>query len=376
MNRIDESLLQQVISAFQFQGQYVGTVSYGSGHINDTFAVYYQNKETPLRYILQKINKHVFQNPVELMENVEGVTRFLHRKIQSMGGDPFRETLNLVPTEHGAFYHVDTQGDYWRAYYFIEGTVTLQQARSAGDFYNSARALGKFQLLLADYPAHTLHETIVRFHDTPNRFAQFQAALAADVKGRAALVQKEIAFVQEREPFTHILLDLQSQNQIPLRVTHNDTKLNNILLDKKTGQAICLIDLDTVMPGLSLYDFGDSIRFGASTASEDEPDLSKVHFDLTLFEAFTKGYLEAAGSVLAEEEVHCLPVGAKMMTLECGIRFLADYLSGDTYFKTERENQNLDRCRTQFKLVAEMEEQWDSMAQVVEKYHSARLPHI
>lgn len=368
MNPISEEILQQVISRFQFEGNYVGTVSYGSGHINDTFAVYYQREDEPRRYILQRINTNVFREPVKLMENVQGVTSFLHRKIQQAGGDPGRETLNLVPVQDGGFYTVDPENGYWRAYYFIEDTVTLQQARDADDFYNSACSLGKFQLLLADYPADTLHETIERFHDTPNRMNQFREALSADVKNRAALVPNEIRFVLEREAYSHVLVDLLAQNKLPLRVTHNDTKLNNILLDKETGRGLCLIDLDTVMPGLSLYDFGDSIRFGATTAAEDEPDLSKVHFDIGLFEAFTKGYLEVAGSILTDGEIKMLPDGAKMMTLECGIRFLADYLNGDVYFKTERENQNLDRCRTQFKLIAEMEEQWDDMARVVNRY--------
>lgn len=368
MNSVSEEILQRVIRQFLFDGSYVGVIPYGSGHINDTFAVYCQREDEPHRYILQRINTNVFREPVKLMENVQGVTGFLRRKILQAGGDPDRETLNLVPAKDGGFYTVDPEGGYWRAYCFIEDTVTLQQARNEEDFYNSACSLGKFQLLLADYPAETLHETIERFHDTPNRISQFREALSADVKNRAALVQNEIHFVLEREAFTHVLVDLLAQKKLPLRVTHNDTKLNNILLDKATGRGICLIDLDTVMPGLSLYDFGDSIRFGATTAAEDEPDLSKVHFDMRLFEAFTKGYLEAAGSILTDEEIKNLPVGAKMMTLECGIRFLADYLNGDVYFKTERESQNLDRCRTQFQLIAEMEEQWDDMARVVNRY--------
>lgn len=369
MNSITEDFLHNIITEFEFKGQYIGVIDYGSGHINDTFAVYFQFEDCPRRYILQRINTNVFKNPVELMENVQGVTSYLFRMITAAHGDPFRETLNLVPTKSGSFYHVDPQGGYWRAYLFIENTVTLQQTRDAADFYNSARSLGKFQMLLANYPAQTLHETIALFHDTPHRVRQFKEALAADTKKRAAGVKSEIDFVLNREPFTHTLVDSLAQGKLPLRVTHNDTKLNNILIDQKTGEGICIIDLDTVMPGLSLYDFGDSIRFGATTAAEDEQDLSKVHFDIELFKAFTKGYLEAAGSILTDEEIRSLPIGAKMMTLECGIRFLTDYLDGDNYFKTDREGQNLDRCRTQFKLVAEMEEQWAAMAQIVDEYH-------
>ncbi len=368
MNPITEELLHLVMEEFRFEGQYVGILSYGSGHINDTYSVYFQLEERALRYILQRINTNVFHDPVELMENVEGVTHYLHDAITEAGGDPWRETLNLVPTRDGGFYYVDAEGGYWRAYIFIEDTVTLQQTRNKADFYNSARSFGKFQLLLADYPASTLHETIPLFHNTPNRVLQFKQALAADVKGRAAGVQKEIDFVLSREEFAHILVDMQAQGKLPLRVTHNDTKLNNVLIDSKSGKGICVVDLDTVMPGLSLYDFGDSIRFGASTATEDEQDLSKVHFDIDLFEAYTKGYLEVAGKVLTENEIDSLPIGAKMMTLECGMRFLTDYLAGDTYFKIEREAQNLDRCRTQFKLIEEMEQQWDAMHEVVNKY--------
>ena len=368
MKPITDAVLNETITRFRFEGKFASVSPYGSGHINDTFAVWFQQGECSCRYILQRINTHVFSDPVSLMENVVGVTNFLQRRIAENGGDPARETLNLVPTRDGRYYTVDADGGYWRAYRFIEGTVTLQQARSPKDFYESARALGNFQRLLADYPAETLHETIARFHDTPDRVRQFHKALHADVKGRAASAKQEIAFVEERQDYTGLLTGLLARKALPLRVTHNDTKLNNILLDGKTGKGICLIDLDTVMPGLSLYDFGDSIRFGASTAAEDEPDLSKVHFDIGLFEAFTKGYLEVAGRVLTPQEIEHLPDGAKMMTLECGMRFLTDYLSGDVYFKISRKGHNLDRCRTQFKLIKEMEDQWGSMKRVVKKY--------
>ncbi|MCY1713825.1 phosphotransferase enzyme family protein [Caproiciproducens galactitolivorans] len=368
MKPVNQELLPSIVKKFQFEGQFVGLLPYGSGHINDTYSVVFQMEERVNRYILQRINTNVFCDPVELMENVVSVTRYLYNAIEKAGGDPKRETLNLIPTEDGSYYFEDGDGGFWRAYLFIENTVTLQQTRNKEDFYESARSFGRFQLLLAGYPAETLHETIPLFHNTPNRIFQFKEALKADGKGRAAGVQKEIDFVMEREEFTHTLVDLQAQGKLPLRVTHNDTKLNNVLIDADTGLGICVIDLDTVMPGLSLNDFGDSIRFGASTAAEDEPDLSKVHFDLDLFEAYTKGYLEVAGTVLTDAEIDNLPVGAKMLTLECGIRFLTDYLAGDVYFKTDRPDQNLDRARTQFKLVKDMEEKWDAMFEIVKKH--------
>ena len=361
MTRISEGLLGQAVSMFSFRGPCSGVAPYGNGHINDTFLVCCRAGREMKRYILQRINTLVFQNPEELMENISHVTGFLHKKIEQAGGDPGGETLNLIPSQTGRPYAIDPQGGYWRAYDFIENTITLEHPRTARDFYNSACSLGRFQLLLADFPADTLHKTIPKFHNTPNRIDQFRAALDADIKNRAASVKNEIRFVEEREPFTYTLTDLLKQKRLPLRVTHNDTKLNNILFDRDTGKGICLIDLDTVMPGLSVCDFGDSIRFGASTAAEDERDLSKVHFDLDLFQIFTQGYLNAAGSVLTDAEKQNLPIGAKMMTLECGIRFLTDYLNGDTYFKTDREGQNLDRCRTQFRLVSEMEQKWTEM---------------
>lgn len=368
MKPVTEQMLTEAAGAFRFGGNYIGVTAFGSGHINDTYAAYFQQGDDACRYTLQRINTNIFKDPVRLMENVAGVTGFLRKKIIANGGDPERETLSLIPAKDGKDYFFDSDGGCWRAYSYIDDTVTLQQARSPKDFYESARALGKFQMLLADYPADTLHETIEHFHDTPDRMRQFHEALKADPKGRAASAKDEIAFVEARESYAGLLTGLLAQKKLPLRVTHNDTKLNNILLDKKTGKGICLIDLDTVMPGLSLYDFGDSIRFGASTAAEDEPDLSKVHFDLSLYDAFAKGYLEIAGGVLTQEEIEHLPDGAKMMTLECGTRFLTDYLNGDVYFKTARENHNLDRCRTQFRLISEMEQQWDDMKRAAAKY--------
>ena len=301
------------------------------------------------------------------MENIVNVTEHLRGIILSRGGDAERETLNVLKTRDGASFFRDTDNNYWRVFPFIERSICLEKVTSAKDFYDSAVAFGSFQKMLADYPAKTLHETIPNFHNTPSRFQDFQRAVQNGDRERAALAEKEIAFALDRAPETAVLTDLLDRGELPLRVTHNDTKLNNILFDKDTGKALCIIDLDTVMPGLSLYDFGDSIRFGASTGAEDETDLDKVTLDLSLFEAFTKGYLEGCDGSLTAREIEMLPMGAKLMTYECGIRFLADFLTGDTYFKIHRANHNLDRARTQFKLVADMEAKWDQMAAIVQK---------
>ena len=274
----------------------------------------------------------------------------------------------MIPTVGEKPYYIDSKGDYWRSYIFITDATSYDQVEKPEDFYQSAVAFGNFQRLLSDYPAGTLHETIQGFHDTKARFQTFREAVKKDVCGRAAKVQKEIEFVLAHEEVANIFSDLQEKGELPLRVTHNDTKLNNIMIDNCTGKGICVIDLDTVMPGLAMNDFGDSIRFGASTAAEDEQDLSKVSCSMELFEIYVKGFLEGCAGRLTPREVELLPMGAKVMTFECGMRFLTDYLEGDHYFKIHREEHNLDRCRTQFKLVEDMERKWDMMQQIVKKY--------
>ena len=342
---------------------------YGNGHINDTFLLVYEMPDgTKKQYILQRMNHEIFRNPQQLMENIVNVTTYLREMIVSQGGEPDRETLNVVKTRSGENYYQDSDGNYWRLFLFIERTICLEKVESAEDFYDSAVAFGNFQRMLADYPAETLHETIPNFHHTPSRFLAFQRAVREDKLGRAASVKAEIEFALAREKDTFVLTDLLAAGQLPLRVTHNDTKLNNILFDESSRKALCIIDLDTVMPGLSHYDFGDSIRFGASTGEEDEKDLSRVELDLSLFEVFTKGYLEGCGGRLTDKEIEMLPMGAKLMTYECGIRFLADHLEGDVYFKIHRDGHNLDRARTHFKLVADMEAKWDAMRAITEKY--------
>ena len=345
-----------ILSAFPFEGEIIDSFRYGDGHINDTFkGVSSSGKE----YLIQRINTKVFTRPVELMENIIAVTAHIRRQVTST-----RNCLNLLYTKDGASY-VDGPDGFWRVYDFIPGTICLNLPETPDDFYQSAVGFGIFQRQLADFPAETLHETIPDFHNTRDRYVKFKAAVAADKCGRAASVQKEIDFYLSEEEDGGRLVQMLEQDALPLRVTHNDTKLNNVLLDAETHKPLCIIDLDTVMPGLSLYDFGDSIRFGASTAAEDEPDLSKVRMSIELFRLYTEGFLFACGSSLTQNELDARPLGAKTMTLECGMRFLTDYLEGDTYFRIDRPQQNLDRSRTHIKLVQDMERQWDAMQRAV-----------
>ncbi len=364
-----EQVRQIAEEHFALPGQVREVSPFGNGHINDTFLVVCKVEGGGMRrYILQRMNGEIFKNADALMENVVHVTAFLREKIVAKGGDPMRETLTIVPTKDGKNYLKGDGRDSFRVYAFIEDAFCLEAVRNAEDFYNSAVAFGNFQYLLSDYPASTLHETIPNFHNTPDRLANFKKAVEEDVCGRRKDVEKEIAFVLERTRDCSVICDALQEGKIPLRVTHNDTKLNNVMLDQETGKGICVIDLDTVMPGSALYDYGDSIRFGASTGAEDEQNLDLVSCDLDLFAAYTKGYLEGCRGSLTREEICLMPMGAKLMTLECGMRFLTDHLQNDVYFKIHRPNHNLDRARTQFKLVADMEQKWEQMAAIVEKY--------
>ena len=364
----NDTVLQEVLAAYEFPATLLGAVRYGQGHINDTFCVLCQPQEGDcVRFILQGLSSAAFPHPEELMENFIGITSYLREKVMAAGGDPRRETLSLVKTRDGKDFYTDSTGKVWRLTPFIEDTDCFQSA-TPELFEASARAFGRFQYLLQGYPAATLHETIARFHDTENRFEKFIAALEADKHNRAKDIQEDIQFVLDRKADCSVALQALRDGKLPLRVTHNDTKLNNILIDRETREGICVIDLDTTMPGLSINDFGDSIRFGANHSKEDEKDLSKVNFDIELYEAYTRGFLEGAQGSLTEAELEYLPWGARLMTLECGIRFLTDYLDGDHYFRIHYPTQNLDRCRTQFKLVKDMEEQFEAMAAVVRKY--------
>lgn len=369
MGRVSELQVREAIANFNFTGRLKDRRPFGSGHINDTYLLTFEIGDMgDMSAILQRMNREIFTQPVELMENIVGVTSYLREKIIENGGDPERETLNIIPAKDGKAYYVDSKGEYWRSYKFITDAKCYDQVEKPEDFYESAVAFGNFQRLLADYPADTLHETIKGFHDTRARFEVFKQAVAQDVCGRAASVDREIEFVLAHEEIARVLGEFQEKGLVPLRVTHNDTKLNNIMIDNTTRKGICVIDLDTVMPGLAVNDFGDSIRFGASTGAEDEKDLSKVSCSMELFEIYVKGFLRGCAGSLTPTEVELLPMGAKVMTYECGMRFLTDYLQGDHYFKIHREEHNLDRARTQFKLVEDMEAKWDIMKEIVYRY--------
>lgn len=361
-------MIQEIVSQFSVCGKFVGAEPYGSGHINETKRVFFDSPDGRKEYILQKINHKVFRDPEKLMENFVGVTEYLKKIILSAGGDAERETLNVIKTKDGKNFYYSPEGEYWRLLVFVENSMSYDKVEKPEQFYDSAVAFGNFQYLLRSYPADTLFETIANFHNTPDRIRLFEEALSADVCGRAKEVEKEIEFVLSRKDFANTLEIAHNEGRLPLRVTHNDTKLNNILFDKDTGKAICIVDLDTIMPGYSVNDFGDSIRFGATTALEDEADLSKVNFDISLYELYVKGFIEGTKGGLLPSELELLPIGAMMMTFECGTRFLTDYLSGDTYFKTSRPGQNLDRARNQFKLVSDMESQLEDMRAIVKKY--------
>lgn len=361
-------IAHEVLAAFPFPATLTEVARYGQGHINDTYCVQCQSGEGDcVRFILQGISSAAFPHPEKLMENFVGITTFLREKILSSGGDPLRETLSLVKTRDGKNFYTDSRGQVWRLMPFVEDTDCFQSA-TPELFEASARTFGRFQYLLQDYPAQTLHETIVKFHDTEDRFEKFRDALEADRLGRARQVQPEIRFVLERKEDCSVALQALREGKLPLRVTHNDAKLNNVLIDRDTHEGVCVIDLDTTMPGLSINDFGDSIRFGANHCQEDEKDLGKVNFDIGLYEVYTRGFLEGARGSLTAEELRYLPWGARLMTLECGIRFLTDYLEGDRYFHIRYPEQNLDRTRTQFKLVRDMEQQFDAMSAIVSKY--------
>ncbi|MDO4608051.1 MAG: aminoglycoside phosphotransferase family protein [Clostridia bacterium] len=350
-----------LLAAKQFNtGDVTYLEPYGNGHINATWLAIHKSADgKDTKNLMQRISTVAFKKPYELMENICGVTRFLSDKVPADG------TLTVIPTLDGKDVYCDEWDNYWRVYKFIENATAYDKIENDKDFQTCGVAFGEFQQMLADYPAEKLHETIVNFHNTPSRFADFKAALAKDTAGRAKDVQDEINFVLAREAKADAITSKLASGEIPWRVTHNDTKLNNILIDDATGEAKCVIDLDTVMPGAVAYDFGDCIRFGASTAAEDETDLSKVSVDMHLFEVFAKAYLSVANKFLTAAEKDSLVTGAYLMTLECGVRFLTDYLNGDVYFKIHRENHNLDRCHTQFKLVADMEDKEAQMRAIV-----------
>ena len=351
MNEHELAILRQ----FCLDAEPASCTPYGCGHINRTYLVATAGGRC---YILQKINHHTFRDVAGLMENIELVTEHLRRK----SPDP-RSVLTLIRTKDGKSY-LEADDGYWRVFRFVEDSICLQQPESDADFYESAVGFGTFQQLLSDFPAEKLHETIPNFHNTPDRYRAFHETLTRDPMHRAAQVQPEIEFALARQAEMAALQNALDAGELPLRVTHNDTKLNNVLFDAKTRKALCIIDLDTVMPGSALYDYGDSIRFGVATAAEDERELDKMEMSLERFRVFTRGYVRACPG-LTQKELELLPLGAKVMTMECGVRFLTDHIDGDNYFSIHREGQNLDRAHTQFKLVADMERKWDKMKEIV-----------
>ncbi len=346
--------------AFAIDGEFAGAAPYGSGHINDSYCAVFEQGGASTRYLLQRINHHIFKNPVALMENIARVTAHLAKQVAD-DPDHNRRALTLIPTRAGRVLHVDAGGNYWRAYQFIGNATTYDSVQSPEQAFQAAKAFGEFQRMLADLPAPRLHDTIPDFHHTPKRFAALEQAIASDVAGRAITAGPEIDFALARKSITARLVEAG----LPERVTHNDTKINNVLLDDATGEGTCVIDLDTVMPGLAAYDFGDMVRTATSPAPEDEQDLSRVNMEFPLFEALARGYLSTAGGFLTPAEKESLAFAGKLITFEIGIRFLTDYLSGDTYFKVHRDGHNLDRCRAQFKLVQSIEFQEDQMAELI-----------
>ena len=362
---IDDGLLAKDTTAkerlhlFQLDGEPIFCRRYGGGHINDTYLIM---DDTARTYILQKINTFVFKDPLCVMRNITAVIDSLSHTAQSP-----RHVLELVQTRDGGLWHLDEANDYWRVYSFITDSVCYQKTDNLSLFYESASTFGAFQKQLADFPVHSLGYTIPGFHDTPTRYRAFREAVNADRCSRAQGAAREIEFALERETRAGALMERHAEGALPLRVTHNDTKLNNVLFDRRTRKGLCVIDLDTVMPGFSVTDFGDSIRFGASTAAEDEPCIDKVSLSLRLFETYAEGFLSACGAYLEPDEIASLCDGAYTITLENGVRFLTDYLCGDEYYRTAYKEHNLIRCRTQFKLVSDMEKAEDAMQAAIRR---------
>ena len=339
---------------------------FGDGHINDTYRfTTVDDHGAPVKLVLQRINRAAFPRPDQVMSNMLRVTSYLRQRIAEEGRDPLRETIALVSTIEGRWFVLDEMGDVWRAYRFVDDAISYNQTTDPHVFRMAGEAFGQFQRMLGSFDASALYETIPNFHHTPKRIEALLRAVQEDRAGRAAEVQQELQFVLAHEAFSHVLVDAQARGELPLRVTHNDTKLNNVLIDAKTGRGLCVIDLDTVMPGLSAYDFGDAIRFGANTAVEDEPDLELVRLSLPMYRAYAEGYLDAVGDTLTEAELRSLPDGARMMTLECGVRFLTDYLNGDVYFRVAYPKHNLVRARSQLTLLRDMDERFSQMQAIV-----------
>ena len=360
---MNDSQIIRAAEAFDLPSGPLSAQPFGNGHINKTYAISVPGREE--RWLLQRINDHVFPHPDQVQENIQAVTAHLRQKIAEAGGDPERETLRVIPTRDGSSFYRDPEGGWWRLFPLISGSFSRDLPESPEMFAECGRAFGRFQRMLADFPAATLHEVIPAFHDTPGRLRQLEEAARKNVAGRLSSVRAELDFCLSRAAETSLLTDQLAAGKLPLRVTHNDTKLNNVLLDQATGAALCVVDLDTVMPGLAAYDFGEAVRTGACTAPEDERDLSKIQLSLLLYRAYAEGFLSQLGDSMTREEMLSLPRGARMMTLENAMRFLADYLNGDVYYAVHRKDHNLDRARAQMTLLRRMEEHWDEMQSIL-----------
>lgn len=357
---MESNKLKEICSHFEIDTK---IEHYGNGHINDTYLC-----ESAPRFILQKINKNIFKEPEKVMENIVNITNHIGKKIEESGGDKSRGTMTVIRTKDGKSFYIDDENNYYRIYSFVENSVSYDFVENPIQLYHCGKAFGRFQAMLSDFPAEQLNETIFDFHNTPKRVKQLEDAIKNNAANRASIAEKEIEFALSYSSYADKITRKIADGTVPIRVTHNDTKLNNVLFDKDTNEGLCVIDLDTVMPGSLLYDFGDALRFGASSGNEDETDLSKIWFDLEKYEQFAKGFLSETANCLTDDEKTLLPLSALIMTYECGIRFLADYLNGDTYFKIHCENHNLIRCRTQLKLVADIEKKLDKMSEITAKY--------
>lgn len=365
--------IEEISNEFAIAGEYIGGEEINSGHINSTFSALFRRPSGKVsRYIFQRINDNVFKDPFAVMRNVEMVTHHINWKVMRVKRDLGGQTLHLYPARGGRFYATGLHGGIWRCYNFIEGCRTYDIVENTRQAYQAAHAFGSFQDLVSDISPEEIEETIPHFHNTPMRYARLMEVAKQDAMGRLAQAQEELDFIRERQSIVSHLIDLRDAGELPVRITHNDTKINNVMIDTESDEAVCVIDLDTVMPGLSLYDFGDLVRSAVSSAAEDEQDLSKVDVRIPTFEALAQGYLEAC-DCLIEREIEEMPFSAILMTLEVGMRFLTDYLEGDIYFKTRHERHNLDRARTQLRLVKLLEEKLPHMKSFVGRVARSRM---
>jgi Ser/Thr protein kinase RdoA (MazF antagonist) len=365
---MENESIKEISRHFKVDGEFIEARPHGSGHINDTYLGLYQTNHGPKRFVHQRINHNVFKQPEKLMENIERVTSFVRQRIIEAGGDPDRETLTLVPSQDGKSFYKTAEGEYWRTYVFINGARTYEIVEDLRHVYSAAKAFGNFQKLLDSLPGERLHETIPSFHHTRRRFEAFKEAVEKDAANRAKNIRSEIDFYLQRQAIACLVVDGLENGLLPERITHNDTKLNNVLIDNLTGEGVCVIDLDTIMPGSALYDFGDLVRMGTATAAEDEVDLSKVGMDLHMFDCLARGYLDATRDFLTAQECALLVCAGQLITFEQGIRFLTDYLNGDIYYKVHHPEHNLERTRTQHKMLQEMEAKADEMEAIIRRY--------